>query len=72
MLVASLLTLGSPHQLTGGYLYHLRLAELAPRHGARIELVSLPFPLPAAFRRRALRRAPMASSSGQAASTSPR
>jgi hypothetical protein len=69
MLVASLLTLGSPHQLTGGYLYHLRLAELAPRHGARIELVSLPFPLPAAFRRRALRRAP---TSGQAASTSPR
>ncbi|HZM29580.1 MAG TPA: glycosyltransferase family 4 protein [Acidimicrobiales bacterium] len=60
MLVASLLTLGSPHQLTGGYLYHLRLAELAPRHGARIELVSLPvlpFPLPAAFGRRALRRA---------------
>ena len=60
MLLASLLTLGSPHQLTGGYLYHLRLAELAPRHGARIDLVSLPalpFPLPAAFGRRPLRRA---------------
>jgi glycosyltransferase involved in cell wall biosynthesis len=60
MLVASLLTLGSPHQLTGGYLYHLRLAELAPRHGARIDLVSLPalpFPLPAAFALRPLRRA---------------
>jgi glycosyltransferase involved in cell wall biosynthesis len=60
MLLASLVTLGSPHQLTGGYLYHLRLAELAPRHGARIDLVSvpaLPFPLPAAFGRRPLRRA---------------
>ncbi|HEX6417725.1 MAG TPA: glycosyltransferase family 4 protein [Acidimicrobiales bacterium] len=52
MLAASLLTLGSPEQLTGGYLYHRRLAELAPRHGARIDLVSLPglpFPLPAAL-----------------------
>ena len=52
MLTASLLTLGSPEQLTGGYLYHRRLAELAPRHGARVNLVSLPalpFPLPAAF-----------------------
>jgi glycosyltransferase involved in cell wall biosynthesis len=60
MLVASLLTLGSPDQLTGGYLYHLRLAEIAPRHGARIDLLSLPalpFPLPAAFGRQLLRRA---------------
>ena len=59
MLVASLLTLGSPEQLTGGYLYHLRLAELAPRHGARIDLMSLPllpFPLPAAFGGRLRRR----------------
>ena len=55
MLAVSLLTLGSPDQLTGGYLYHLRLSELAPRHGARIDLVSLPalpFPLPMAFGRR--------------------
>ena len=59
MLVVSLLTLGSPDQLTGGYLYHLRLSELAPRHGARIDLVSLPqlpFPLPMAFGRRLGRR----------------
>ncbi|HLT69099.1 MAG TPA: glycosyltransferase, partial [Acidimicrobiales bacterium] len=59
MLVASLLTLGSPDQLTGGYLYHRRLAELAPRHGARIDLVALPalpFPLPAAAAGRVLRR----------------
>jgi glycosyltransferase involved in cell wall biosynthesis len=62
MLVVCLLTLGSPEQLTGGYLYHHRLSELAPRHGARIQLVSLPrlpFPLPTAFGRRIdrLRRA---------------
>lgn len=59
MLAASLLTLGSPDQLTGGYLYHRRLAELAPAHGARIDLVplpALPFPLPAAFGRGLLRR----------------
>jgi len=59
MLVASLLTLGSPDQLTGGYLYHRRLAELAPRHGARLDLVplpALPFPLPAAAAGRVLRR----------------
>jgi glycosyltransferase involved in cell wall biosynthesis len=59
MLVASLVTLGSPAQLTGGYLYHRRMSELAPAHGARLELVSLPalpFPLPAAFGRRLLRR----------------
>ena len=59
MLVASLVTLGSPEQPTGGYLYHRRMSELAPAHGARLELVSLPalpFPLPAAFGRRLLRR----------------
>ena len=59
MLVASLLTLGSPHQVTGGYLYHRRVAELAPAHGAHLDLVSLPalpFPLPMAFGRRLLRR----------------
>jgi glycosyltransferase involved in cell wall biosynthesis len=59
MLVASLLTLGSPEQLTGGYLYHRRVADLAPAHGARLDLVSLPdlpFPLPAAFAPRLLRQ----------------
>jgi glycosyltransferase involved in cell wall biosynthesis len=43
-----LLTLGDPGQLTGGYLYHRRLAELAQRHGAQLEFLSVPsrpFPL---------------------------
>jgi glycosyltransferase involved in cell wall biosynthesis len=60
MLVVSLLTLGPPEQLTGGYLYHRRVSELAPAHGARLDLVplpGLPFPLPTAFGRRVLRRA---------------
>src|ERR671910_1875294 len=35
MLAVCLLTLGSPEQLTGGYLYHRRMAELAPRHDPR-------------------------------------
>jgi glycosyltransferase involved in cell wall biosynthesis len=45
-----LVTLGDPHRLTGGYLYHLRMAAAAPRHGARIVFASFPdrrFPLPA-------------------------
>ena len=42
MLVVSLLTLGSPEQLTGGYLYHRRMAELAGGHDARIDFVPLP------------------------------
>ena len=42
MLVVSLLTLGSPEQLTGGYLYHWRMAELAGGHDARIDFVPLP------------------------------
>lgn len=49
MLKIALVTLGDPKTLTGGYLYHWRVAELAPRHGARIEFVSFPswpFPLP--------------------------
>src|SRR6476646_7076505 len=37
-----LLTLGDPGQLTGGYLYHRRLAESAPAHGARLDFVSVP------------------------------
>ncbi|MDQ6674138.1 MAG: glycosyltransferase [Chloroflexota bacterium] len=47
-LQAALLTLGDPGRLTGGYLYHRRLAELAPEHHARLEFVSFPeraFPL---------------------------
>jgi glycosyltransferase involved in cell wall biosynthesis len=57
MLAVSLVTLGSPEQLTGGYLYHRRMAELAPRHAARLDLLSLPplpFPLPAALAGRVL------------------
>jgi glycosyltransferase involved in cell wall biosynthesis len=41
-LLAALITLGDPGRLTGGYLYHRRLAELAPRHGARLDFVSFP------------------------------
>lgn len=44
----ALVTVGDPGTLTGGYLYHARLAELAPRHGAAVEFVSFPdrtFPL---------------------------
>lgn len=42
------MTLGDPGTLTGGYLYHRRLAELAPRHGFGLEFASFPerpFPL---------------------------
>ncbi len=45
---AILLTLGDPDQLTGGYLFHRRLAELAPRHNAQLDFASVPqraFPL---------------------------
>jgi glycosyltransferase involved in cell wall biosynthesis len=55
----ALVTLGDPTRLTGGYLYHRRLAELAPRHGARIDFVSFPpwpFPLPRLAARRVGRR----------------
>jgi glycosyltransferase involved in cell wall biosynthesis len=46
----ALVTLGDPGRLTGGYLYHRRMAEMAPRHGARVAFVSFPerpFPLAA-------------------------
>ena len=49
MLAVSLLTLGSPEQLTGGYLYHRRMAEIAPAYDAGVRFVSFqpaPFPLP--------------------------
>ncbi|HZT95562.1 MAG TPA: glycosyltransferase family 4 protein [Chloroflexota bacterium] len=38
----SLLTLGDPGQLSGGYLYHRRMASMAPEHGVALEFVSLP------------------------------
>lgn len=59
-LVIALLTLGDPERLTGGYLYHRRLAELAPEHGARLDFVSFPerpFPLAALDAPAMLRRA---------------
>lgn len=49
MLTIALVTLGDPKTLTGGYLYHWRVAELAPRHGAEVKFVSFPswpFPWP--------------------------
>jgi glycosyltransferase involved in cell wall biosynthesis len=50
MLTVGLLTLGDPGTLTGGYLYHRRMAEVAGDHDARIVFGSFPaypFPLPA-------------------------
>src|SRR5688572_7280139 len=58
-LTIALLTLGDPGRLTGGYLYHQRLVQLAPRHGSRIEFVSFPdrlFPLAALQARSVLRQ----------------
>lgn len=58
-LVVALLTLGDPDRLTGGYLYHRRIAELAPRSDARIVFLSIPdrpFPLPMLYARAALER----------------
>ena len=51
VLVVSLVTLGYPGTLTGGYLYHQRIAALAPRFAAHVRFVSVPaapFPLPVA------------------------
>jgi len=59
-LVLCLVTLGDPRRLTGGYLYHLRMASAARRHRARIVFLSFPerpFPLPALVTPRVLRRA---------------
>ena len=59
-LVVALLTLGDPGRLTGGYLYHRRMAEAAPRYDARIAFVSFPerpFPLAARDAPAVLRRA---------------
>jgi glycosyltransferase involved in cell wall biosynthesis len=41
-LAAVLVTLGDPATLTGGYLFHRRIAELAPRYAARLDFVSVP------------------------------
>jgi glycosyltransferase involved in cell wall biosynthesis len=49
-LVLPLITLGDPGRLSGGYLYHLRMAESATEHSARVPFLSFPewpFPLPA-------------------------
>jgi glycosyltransferase involved in cell wall biosynthesis len=49
-LVLPLITLGDPRRLSGGYLYHLRMADAARAHAARILFVSFPewpFPLAA-------------------------
>ena len=59
MLAVSLVTLGSPSQLTGGYLYHRRMADAAPAHGAEVRFVSfpsLPFPLPGVWAGGVIRR----------------
>ncbi len=60
LLHIALVTLGKPTRQSGGYLYHLRLAELAPRYGARIEFVSFPewpFPLASLSAPRVMRQA---------------
>src|SRR4029450_11963793 len=47
MLTVSLVTLGDPGRLTGGYRYHRRMAELAPACDASVRFVSVPDrPLP--------------------------
>src|SRR6266545_8069367 len=51
-LVAALVTLGDPGTLSGGYLFHRRLAELAPEQDARLVFISFPswpFPLASAY-----------------------
>ena len=57
MLTISLVTLGDPATLTGGYRYHRRMAELAAGQHARITFVSLPRRLPVLSGHRALRAA---------------
>lgn len=37
-----LITLGDPNTVTGGYLYHRRMAEAAPRHNFVFEFASVP------------------------------
>ncbi len=50
VLTVSLVTLGDPRTMTGGYLYHRRMADLAPAFDAQVVFASFPtwpFPLPA-------------------------
>jgi glycosyltransferase involved in cell wall biosynthesis len=59
-LVLPLITLGDPRRVSGGYLYHLRMAEAAPDHNAQIRFLSFPewpFPLAALRGPAMLRRA---------------
>jgi glycosyltransferase involved in cell wall biosynthesis len=54
----SLVTLGDPDTMTGGYLYHRRLADMAPEHDAQVRFASFPdrpFPLAALYRGRLAR-----------------
>jgi glycosyltransferase involved in cell wall biosynthesis len=60
ILTVSLVTLGDPGRLTGGYRYHRRMAELAPACGATVRFVSFPdrpFPLSTLAGRAVLRQA---------------
>ncbi len=59
-LVLPLVTLGDPRRVSGGYLYHRRMADAAARHAARIVFLSVPewpFPLPVVRGAALLRRA---------------
>ena len=59
-LTVALLTLGDPGRLTGGYLFHRRISDLAAQNDGRIEFVSFPdrqFPLAAVDAPAVLRRA---------------
>jgi glycosyltransferase involved in cell wall biosynthesis len=61
-LVLALVTVGDPRRLSGGYLYHLRMADAAPAHEARIVFLSFPewpFPLAALRGAAVLRRSVM-------------
>ena len=43
----TLLTVGDPSRVTGGYLFHRRMADRAPDNGAELRFVSIPdWPLP--------------------------
>jgi glycosyltransferase involved in cell wall biosynthesis len=56
----ALVTLGDPKKQTGGYLYHRRLAEAAPRFDVEMSFVSFPerpFPLSALAGREVMARA---------------
>jgi len=60
MLRASLITRGDPERLTGGYLYHRRMAAVAAEHDARLRFEScreVVFPFGAVPARRVLDRA---------------